>query len=64
MGDIEESGIFMKRLYACTECGTRKEFECHEKYIIKPVVAAFCPVCGDVQVFAMMSRVVKNGHIS
>lgn len=51
----------MKRLYVCTECGTRKEFECQEN-IIKPVATAFCPVCGDVQVFTMLSKVVKDAH--
>ncbi|MBW2562385.1 MAG: hypothetical protein JRE40_16255 [Deltaproteobacteria bacterium] len=49
----------MKRLYVCTECGTRQDIECQEN-IIKPVVAAFCPVCGDVQVFMMLTKVVKG----
>jgi len=52
----------MRRLYICTECGTRLEFECSEK-VIKPVVLAFCTVCGDVEEFVMLSKVVKDAHI-
>lgn len=52
----------MRRPYICRGCGTKQEIECHEKYIIKPVITAFCPVCGDFEVFAMMSKVVKDAH--
>jgi len=48
----------MKRLYICVGCGARQEFECSEN-VIEPVIVAFCPVCGEIKEFTMVSKVVK-----